>query len=155
DATQSVPLVVEAANAPVFVMDDVDFKGGGLGGDLVNWAEDSRIAADLAVRILNGEKPEDIPIVGSNDAYMFDWRGLQRWGLKESNLPPGSIILNKPPSLWEAYRRYILAGIFVILAQAVAILALLWQRATRRKTETALRESEERFRLVANTAPVM
>ena len=155
DSAQSVPLVANAANAPVFVMDDVDLREGTVGGDLVNWADDGRVAAEMAVRVLNGEKPEDIPIVTSNDEYMFDWRALQRWGIKESNLPPGSMILNRPPSFWQVYRRYILAGIFIISAQALAIFALLWQWANRKKTEAELRESEERFRLVANAAPVM
>lgn len=155
DSTQSVPLVVGAANAPVFVMDDVDFRAGAVGGDLVNWADDGRVAAEIAVRILNGEKPQDIPIVTSNNAYMFDYLALKRWGLKASALPPGSIIVNRPPNFWQLYGRYVLAGFFVILAQALAILALLWQRMRRRKAEALLRESEGRFRLVANTAPVM
>jgi PAS domain S-box-containing protein len=147
DSTQSVPLVASAANAPVFVMDDVDLREGTVGGDLVNWADDARVAAHMAVRVLNGEKPEDIPIVTSNNAYMFDWVALQRWGLRESNLPPGSIILNRPPNFWQLYRRYLLAGILVILAQALAIFALLWQRARRRKTEMELARSNERLHL--------
>jgi PAS domain S-box-containing protein len=35
------------------------------------------------------------------------------------------------------------------------ILGLVWQRARRRQAEAAVRESEERFRLVANKAPVL
>jgi PAS domain S-box-containing protein len=35
------------------------------------------------------------------------------------------------------------------------IVGLFWLRARRKRTEAELRESEERFRLVANTAPVM
>jgi PAS domain S-box-containing protein len=147
DSAQSVPLVASAANAPVFVMDDVDLRGGTVGGDLVNWADDARAAAQMAVRVLNGENPEDIPIVTSNDVYMFDWGALQRWGLRDSNLPPGSIVLNRPPNFWQLYRRYVLVGIFVILAQALAICALLWQRARRRKTETELARSNERLHL--------
>src|SRR5215469_13986203 len=147
DSAQSVPLVASGANAPVFVMDDVDLRGGTVGGDLVNWADDARIAAQMAVRVLNGEKPEDIPIVTSNNVYMFDWGALRRWGLRESNLPPGSIVLNRPPNFWQLYRQYVLVGIFVILAQALAISALLWQRARRRKTETELARSNERLHL--------
>src|SRR5579872_6256208 len=86
DSAQSVPLVASAANAPVFVMDDVDLRGGAVGGDLVNWAADARVAADMAVRVLDGEKPENIPIVTSTSTYMFDWRALRRWGLSESDL---------------------------------------------------------------------
>jgi PAS domain S-box-containing protein len=138
DSAQSIPLVLGAANAPVFVMDDVDFRAGAVGGDLVNWADDGRVAADMVVRVLNGEKPQNIPIVNSKDDYMFDWRAMQRWGIKESNLPPGSIILNRPPSFWQLYKRYVLAGLLLILAQMLVIFALLWQRAMRKETEREL-----------------
>jgi len=147
DSAQSVPLVLAAANAPVFVMDDVDFRAGAVGGDLVNWADDARVAAEMAVRVLNAEKPQDIPIVTSNDVYMFDWHALQRWALKEGDLPPGCVVLNRPPSLWQLYKRYIIAGFFVILVQTLVIAALLWQRAKRRKTETELIRSNEKLRL--------
>ena len=147
DSAQSVPLVLGAANAPVFVMDDVDFRAGAVGGDLVNWADNGRVAAAMALRILNGEKPQDIPIAISQDAYMFDWTAMQRWGLKESKLPPGSVVVNRPTSLWQQYKRYLLIGIFVILAQMLAIFALLWQRSKRRRTEVDLARTNDRLRL--------
>ena len=135
DSAQAVPLVASASNAPVFVMDDVDLRGGAVGGDLVNWADDARVAAGMAVRVLNGERPQNIPIITSNNHYMFDWRAIKRWGIKESNLPPGSIVLRRQLGFWELYARYVLLGIFALLAQAAAIVGLLWQRARRRKTE--------------------
>jgi hypothetical protein len=42
----------------------------------------------MAAQVLNGEKPQDIPVVTSNHVYMFDWRALKRWGMNEKNLPP-------------------------------------------------------------------
>jgi signal transduction histidine kinase len=114
DSLQSVPLVASAANAPVFVMDDVDLRAGTVGGDLVNWAEDSRQAAEMAVRVLNGERPQDIPIVRSNDAYMFDWHALERWGIKESDLPAGSIVLFREPSVWERTRWFWISALLII-----------------------------------------
>jgi PAS domain S-box-containing protein len=155
DSAQSVPLVASAANAPVFVMDDVDFRAGTLGGDLVNWADDARVAAEMAVRVLNGAKPQNIPIVMSTDEYIFDWQALQRWGLKESNLPPGSIVLNRPQSLWQLYKRYVLAGTIVLLMQTGAIFALLWQRARKRKAQAELVTSEERFSKTFRHSPLV
>jgi len=143
DSAQSVPLVAKAAKAPVFVMDDLDLTAGTVGGDLVKWADDGRVAAEMAVRVLNGEKPEYMTIVTSNHNYTFDWHALQRWGLNERNLPPGSVVLNEPPSFWETYERYIVMGLILLVVQAVAIFALLWQRAQRRKTEASLRLSME------------
>jgi len=116
DSAQSVPLLTSAANAPVFVMDDVDLRGGTVGGDLVNWADDGRIAAEMAVRVLNGERPQDIPIVTSNDAFMFDWRALQRWGIKESALPRGSTVLFREPSVWARTKWLWITTLLVILA---------------------------------------
>lgn len=154
DSAQSVPLVVGATNAPVFVMDDVDLRGGTVGGALVNWPDAGRVAGDMAVRVLNGQRPEDIPIETSRNAYMFDWRALKRWGLKESNLPPGSIVLNREPTFWEAYKGYVLATLIVLLAEAVAIFALLWQRVQRRKAEAELRRSEEKFSKAFQRSPL-
>jgi PAS domain S-box-containing protein len=140
-------MVASAANAPVFVMDDVDLRAGTVGGDLVNWADDARIAAEIAVRVLNGEKPQDIPVVTSNHAYMFDWGALKRSGMKEKNLPPGSIVLNRQPTVWEAYQGYIICGIVLIIAETLLIFALLWQRARAQRAETQLSMTFDRLRL--------
>lgn len=162
DATQSAPMVAGASNAPVFVVDDVDLGEGTVGGNLISWAATGQVAARMALRVLDGEKPQDIPIAKIPNLYMFDWRALRRWGFKESSLPPGSLVLYRQPTFWQIYKRYIITGIFLLLTQALIIVGLLWQRAVRRKVQTELvlsnnrlRESEERFRLVANTAPVL
>lgn len=146
-SAQSVPLVASAAKGPVFVMDDIDLRAGTVGGDLVDWADAGRIAGEMAVRVLNGARPEDIPFEVSKNAYMFDWRALRRWGLKESKLPPGSIVLNRQPTLWDSYKRYILGGIFLLLAQTSLIVGLWWQRSTRKKAEAELAVMNERLRL--------
>ena len=161
-STQAAPMALSAANGPVFSLSDVDLGHGEIGGDLTSFTKEGEVVGGIVLRILKGEKPQDIPVVNGANVYMFDWRALQRWGFKETNLPPGSIILNRPLSFWTLYWRYVLVVILVLLAQFVAILALLWQRARRREAERklaiafdAVQESERRFRLVANTAPVM
>ena len=147
DASQSAPLVASAANAPVFVLDDVDLGNGTVGGSLVSWAATGQIAAGMAVRILNGEKPENIAIVKSANSHMFDWRALRRWGFKESDLPPGSVLLYRQLGVWELYKWYIIGGILLILVEALLIVGLLWQRMGRRKAEAELAISYERLRM--------
>jgi PAS domain S-box-containing protein len=179
EATQSNPMVAKAANAPDFPagdMADVDVGQGAIGGYLTSFSKEGEIAAEDAERILNGDKAKDIPIVRGANAYIFDLRALKRWGLKEADVPPGSTILNRQPTLWESFRWYVIDGMTLILVEALLIFGLLFQRGRRKAAETKvmvankqlaaditdrkraeaiLRESEERFRRVANTAPVM
>jgi PAS domain S-box-containing protein len=163
------PLVTAAANAPVFSLYDVFLNHGEVGGYLSNLNQQGREAGSMALKMLEGARPQDIPRVKGVNTYMFDWREVKRWGLKESEIPAGSIVLNRQPTVWQAYKDFILGGISLILLETLLISGLLWQRARRRKVETdlvvsnerlrqaveAIRESEQRFRLVANTAPVM
>src|SRR6476646_1031909 len=147
DASQSVPMIANAARAPVFIVDDVDLGKGTVGGSLVSFAAIGQLVAEMTVRILNGEKPQDIPIVKSGNVYTFDWRALRRWGLKESRLPPGSVVLNRQPTVWELYWRYIVGGIVLLLFQTLLIIGLVRQRARRRTAESTLVETYDRLRM--------
>jgi len=151
---EAIEKVVAAANAPVFGMNDINLGHGEVGGKVSYIREQGRIAGDIALRMLNGERPQDIRRVRDITAYMFDSRALQRWGFKESDLPPGSIVLNRQPGFWELYREYVFIGISVLLAQTVAIVALLRQRAQRRRTQTALLRSEEKFAKAFHQSPL-
>jgi len=137
DSAQSVPLVADAANAPVFVMDDADLRDGAVGGDLVNWADDGRVAAEMAVRVLSGGKPEDMPIVTGNHAYIFDWRALQHWGLKESSLPTGSTVIFRDLSLWARAKWILIAGLLIILFLSALAAYLQHSRAQVRQARDA------------------
>jgi signal transduction histidine kinase len=129
DASQSVPMVIDAANAPVFVTDDVDIGKGTVGGDVVSWAADGKVAAAMAARILDGVKPQQIPAVRNSDVYMFDWRALHRWGFKESDLPPGSIVIFRELSVWERTKRIWISGLLIILCLALLAMYLQHSRA--------------------------
>ena len=140
------PLIASASHAPVFVVDDVDLGKGTVGGYLLSFAAIGQVVAKIAVEVLNGEKPQDIPVVKSANVYRFDWRALQRWGLKESHLPPGSVVLFRQRTVWELYGWYIIGGIALLLLQTLLIFGLVRQRARRRKTETELGITYDRFR---------
>jgi PAS domain S-box-containing protein len=155
DAIHSVPLVASAANAPVFVVDDVDVGSGTVGGDVFSFTLAGQVAGTMALRVLNGEKPQDIPIVSGANTFMFDWRQLQRWGIREDQLPQGSVVLFRQLSFWDQYKLYVIGVAFIAALQAVIIGGLLLQHKRRRRAEASLQESERRFRLVTNTAPVL
>ena len=112
--------------------------------------------AQITLRLLQGERLQDLPVQESKSTVpMVDWRQLRRWGLDEKRLPAGTVVRFRETSVWESYKWYIIGGVVLILAETLLIFGLVWQRARAKRAETQLRESEERFRLVANTAPVM
>ena len=94
----------------------------------------------VAVRILNGESAGSIkvPPVGMGTPK-FDWRELQRWGIPESRLPPGSEIHFRSPTAWEQYRAYVFAALAAILIQTGVILWLLYEHRRRRIAEVLAR----------------
>jgi len=139
-ATQALPMVTKAANAPVFVIADTLVDQGAVGGYVASFAAQGQVVSGMAIRILKGERPQDIATVKGANAYMFDWRAMKRWGLKESALPPGSIVLNRQPTVWETYKWYIAGVTAICLTQALLILGLLWQRARKRRVEASLVE---------------
>ena len=129
---------------------------GCIGGAYADEQKGAALAADIAARILSGERPDHIPKVHNTDLRAtVDWRALHRWRVPESALPPGTLVLYREPTLWERGRKYFIAGIAVILVQTFLILALFWQRARKRRAEAELRRSEEKFSKSFRQSPLV
>ena len=134
-AKESAPMVVAASDVPVFGMAEVLMGTGIVGGYVVSYSAQGQTAAQMVRRILAGEKPQSIPVVDGPNLYMFDWRALRRWKLKESNLPQASVVLFRTPTVWEGYPREIVATGLALLALLALSAYLLFERRRRRSAE--------------------
>ena len=115
---------------------------------------DARETARIAARVLQGESPRSIPVTTVHSyTYEFDWRQLQRWRIKESSLPAGSVIRFREPTLLERYRGYAIGGGIIVGAQMLLIGGLLVQRSRRQRAEGALRHSEARNSAILRALP--
>lgn len=56
---------------------------------------------------------------------MFDWRAIERWDLNKRDIPVGSLILFREPTLWERYKAQIVATMLVILALTLSGVGLI------------------------------
>jgi len=125
------------ANAPIFSLQEAFFDGDTVGGPLHSIDESSRKTANAAIRILGGERPSDIKVAPIGFASpKYDWREMQRWGISERRLPPGSEIHFRDPSVWDQYRVQILLVCAVVLVQSALIAWLIYARRKRRRSET-------------------
>jgi PAS domain S-box-containing protein len=156
DELKALDQVAAVANVPTYVWIDTRMGHGSVGGSVFSVERAAGAVANVALRVLKGESPQSIP-VREIDAHItqFDWRQLRRFGISETRLPAGSLVRFREPSLWDQYKFYVVAATGVLLWQTGLIAGLLVQRVRRRRVEGALRESEERFRLMADTAPVL
>jgi PAS domain S-box-containing protein len=143
-----------ARQFPTYCVLNYCFDHGAIGGSYPDSSIEEVVAGQLAARLLSGEKPDDIPVVHNSAARAnVDWRQLQRWNIPESSLPSNAIVLFRHPTVWEQYHRYVLSGLALIIVQGLLILGLLVQRGRKRKAEIRLRESEKRFRTMADATP--
>ena len=132
----AVSLIAEKANRPIVVASETFLEPGGTGGFVLLPDRIGEDAAKLALRILNGEAPSSIvPAVGDAVKPIFNWQQMQRWGISESNLPPGSEIRFREPSLWEKYRWQTIFIASVLLIQTALISVLLHERQRRNNAE--------------------
>ena len=137
---ESLSQITRVSSAPVYSFRDVNIGTGIVGGYMSSFEEDGKAVAQLGLRILNGEQPEDIPITRAPTfLYMFDWRQLKRWSIAEERLPPGSIVKFKELTVWDKHKNQIIVVLALILSQALIISYLLFQRRVRLQAEVKYR----------------
>lgn len=137
--SQLAQMLAPSASVPVYVLGGWVLGSGAVGGSVVDSDDLGTRAGQLALRVLGGIKPEDLPIeVVTGGTPMVDWRVLRRWGIKENRVPAGSIVRYRPQTLWEQHRDLILVSLTVFLGQAVTIGGLLAQRRKRRWAEAEI-----------------
>ena len=141
EADAALSRLSSAANAPIFSYLDVFFGTSIVGGSMHSVAEGSAVAAATAIRILNGEKAGDIKVPPTRFTLpRFDWRQMQRFGISEGNLPPGSRIFFREPTAWERYSWQIALTLAIVLLQTGLISVLLLEHRRRQLAEVQSRQ---------------
>jgi len=132
--------------APAYSPVSTLYGGGIVGGNIASYAEQGATVADLALDILSGKNPADLPRgIKLPAGLRVDARQLERWRLNERSLPPGTKVEFRRPTLWQAYRGIVILVLAAIFVQASIIALLLVQRRKRRVVERLLKESEDRM----------
>jgi PAS domain S-box-containing protein len=141
---ESISLIAEKSDVPIYGTWDFSLGYGIVGGILTSGYYQGETAAKLALRILNGEGVEDIPVVKeSPNRYMFDYDQMQRFGLDLSDLPKDSVVINRPISFYSEYKT-VVWSVTASIAGLSAIIVVLFTNVLRRKrAEEELRKHHE------------
>ena len=141
--------------APVYAPYVNQLGNGLVGGYSETFESMGKAAADVMLEILSGKDAAAIPPrTNPEKGHRVDYRAMQRWNLSEGNLPPGTVVLHKDPSVWDQHRNLVLAALALFGLQTAFAGALLIQRRQRRRAELLLKESEERMTFTAASVNV-
>lgn len=112
---------------PVYHLYDMALGSGTIGGSMIVGRLQGEEAAELAIRVLNGEDASQIPFVSkSTTRYMFDYDVLKRFSINPALLPKESIIINHPNSYLDANRNVIIAAAVIVVMLLMFITILLF-----------------------------
>ena len=134
---------------PIYSSLDTYIGKGVVGGMMRSDISIATRVGEVTLRILEGEKPEDIPVEAARISPIFDWRQVQRWGIDPSSLPVASVIMFREPSVWDRYGGYIISAVALLAVQSLLIVGLLYERRARQRAEI---ESRRNLSLAADAS---
>jgi PAS domain S-box-containing protein len=157
---RAVEIVSRSVDVPLYSAWEFTVGHGAVGGSVMSGVEQGRLAAEIALRVLRGERPRDIPVRRNvGNTYLFDHRQLVRFQLPPDRLPPGSTVLNAPDPTVRISREAVWTTEAALAALAAIVLALLVSMRRRRRAEANLRRTNEalhdandRFRSILSAA---
>lgn len=117
-------------DVPIFRVSSINIANGILGGIVYSHYDAGVCAGKMAKKILTGTKPSDIEVVRKPfNTTVFDQNVMDEFGIKDTMLPPETIILNPHWSLRYFYRenRVISQLIILVTILLISMIIILWR----------------------------
>ena len=160
---QTIKRIKEESNIPIYGLYEAFLDYGIVGGKLVSRYKQGKEAGFAAIKILNGEKIENIPImVIKPDEYMFNYEELHKFKISKKSLPNESVVSNNPLSIYEKVKDIIWYVIFIFLSLIIIIVLLISVVLKTKKINKIIEETKKKaesnilfVRNVVNNAPSM
>ncbi|SEJ82705.1 ABC transporter substrate binding protein [Propionispira arboris] len=139
---ESADLIAAKSKVPIYCTWDFYLGHGVVGGMMTSGYTQGEKAAQLMQKILyEGRFPADIPFVlESINHYMFDYNEMKKFGIQQSMLPAGSIVVNKPVTFYETYKNLVWAVATVVLVLLFMVIVLVMNIRYRRRGEEEIRQ---------------
>ena len=123
---ESTPILAKY-DVPLYGVLEYYLGYGIIGGKLISGYHQGALAAQMGLKILQGEPVDRVPIERkSPNLYMFDYTQMVKFGINQGGLPEGSVVINKPKTqpkqnninntmVWAAIAVFVCLGIIVVL----------------------------------------
>ncbi len=125
---------------------------GALGGKVVHHSDQGKAAAKMALRILKGESPKNIPVLSeSPNRLVVDWNYITKFNIPTYRIPSQTSILNFPTSIYQQHKDKIIPVFILIFFLSILNVFLLRNIQKRKQAEERLRENEENLSITLNS----
>jgi len=139
DFEESLKLIREHLNAPLFHLWYHGMGDGVLGGKLISHYEQGRAAALQVCQIFSGHSVSSLKVTKeSPNRYIFDYNELERFSIDKNILPNKSLVINLPQTFYSKNKTLILITIIIISSLIVFIAGLSVNNIQRRRIATDL-----------------
>ena len=135
---------------PIYVKDEAFLGEGAVGGKIFDRQYHARQAVELAQKILNGARPDEIgPIVTEKNRWIFNYRQLLQYNIKLDLLPEDSELLYVEPPFHVKYKTFVLITAFGLFCSILTIFLLIEKMRRRGIANKTLQENEQRYKDLA------
>jgi len=151
----STEFLFKDIDIPVYSPYYVQLNKESVGGVITNGNDLGQEVGKLALRILDGEKPYNIPVTeDSSHNYVFNYEMLKQFHINLNDLPKDSKIVNEPTKSYVISKKLILYfTTIVILIFALALIFIKRNIRKRKLVEKLLCNSESLLSTLINSSP--
>ena len=151
----STEFLFKDINIPVYSPYYIQLNRESVGGVITNGTDLGKEVGKLALRILDGEKPYNIPVTeDSSHNYVFNYEKLKQFHINLNDLPKGSQIVNEPTKSYVISKTLILyVTAIVILIFALGLIFIKRNIRKRKLVERLLCNSESLLSTLINSSP--
>lgn len=143
---EAIEFIYKYSKVPVFKMVEGAMDKGIIGGNIVSMELSGKIAAEIAMDILNGTPSGNFDtVVDSPNIYCVDENIMRKFQLDLSLIPDGANILNHKKTFWEQYGRVLKPAVTVILVLALFIILAWWDGRKYKKMSEELAAAKDKL----------
>ncbi|MBU6134706.1 ABC transporter substrate binding protein [Clostridium tertium] len=136
-------------NIPIYVCWDFLLSNNIVGGKVIDGYSQGKIAAEMALNILNGENVQNVPIQRESPGkFVFNYNELRKYNISIEKIPSNYNIINKPFSFYNTYKIQIYIVSIIILSLIILIVILIVNIRKRIITEKELNRNYDELNVV-------
>ncbi len=99
---ESAQMIAASTESPVYALWDSYLGRGIVGGRMTSSYHQGQTAAQIALRLIKGENTGQISVIGdSPNKDMFDYKAMQRFGIRMSQIPVNSMVVDGKRTIYK------------------------------------------------------